>query len=66
MMEDKHFDQLVSKMDSDGDGDISYQEFLKYFGKVCRTQCPTRSPVQLLPPHRPHGASRERRGGRTR
>lgn len=32
-MEDKHFETLMFKMDSDGDGTVSYSEFLKYFGK---------------------------------
>ena len=30
-MTDAQFDSLVSKMDADGDGSISYHEFLGYF-----------------------------------
>jgi Ca2+-binding EF-hand superfamily protein len=33
IIEDKHFQQLLYKVDADGDGSISYGEFLKYFGK---------------------------------
>eukprot|EP01048_Picozoa_sp_COSAG05_P004035 COSAG05_NODE_203_length_14207_cov_24.645379_12_plen_364_part_00 len=33
VIEDKHMDSLLYKIDEDGDGKISYREFLKYFGK---------------------------------
>ena len=33
IIEDKHMEQLLYKIDKNGDGMISYAEFLKYFGK---------------------------------
>ena len=33
IFEERHFDELMSKIDTDGSGTISYQEFLKYFAK---------------------------------
>jgi Ca2+-binding EF-hand superfamily protein len=33
IIEDKHFQQLLYKIDENGDGAVSYKEFLKYFGK---------------------------------
>lgn len=33
LIEERHMEQLLYKIDVDGDGQISYQEFLKYFGK---------------------------------
>ena len=33
LIEERHMQQLLQKIDTDGDGQISYEEFLKYFGK---------------------------------
>ena len=33
VFEERHFDVLMSKIDADGSGSVSYQEFMKYFAK---------------------------------
>jgi Ca2+-binding EF-hand superfamily protein len=33
LLEEKHFAMLLKKMDVDGDGEVSYEEFLKFFSK---------------------------------
>ena len=33
LIEERHMQQLLHRIDTDGDGQISYKEFLKYFGK---------------------------------
>jgi len=33
VFEERHFDVLMAKIDADGSGSVSYQEFMKYFAK---------------------------------
>eukprot|EP01052_Picozoa_sp_SAG31_P048062 SAG31_NODE_9884_length_1216_cov_1.514772_1_plen_213_part_01 len=48
-MEDKHFEALMYKMDTDGDGTVSYSEFLRYFGKGGDTDRQLISKVSDIP-----------------
>jgi Ca2+-binding EF-hand superfamily protein len=48
IIEERHMEQLLYKIDADGDGHISYQEFLKYFGKGSAEDKNVMSTVSLL------------------
>jgi hypothetical protein len=58
VLEEGHFRMLLDRIDADGDGAVSYLEFLRYFGKgragdrqvrALQLACPDATPASLPP-----------------